>query len=844
MILMALLMVFSTVACDVSDNNSTRVSKESKKDRSDDKENDEDEDESDADTDFQKSEYNKCAMMVYIVGSNLESQNGLATMDIDEMIDSDYDEKLMDIYICTGGASKWHSSEISEDEIAIYKLEDEELVKLDTINTSTMASPNTLQTFINKVYEDTDSDCYNLILWNHGAGAVVGFGADETANYQAMTMPEIVTAIDGSNLIKAGKRFEIIGFDACLMGMIEVATSLDDYAHYLVASEELIPGLGWDYTCFGEITESGDFSGDNVGQIIVDAYAEYYKKRTKYSVEYSLACMDLTKAKKVISELDELASDGINELANGDYGIIAKARSKTKTFGRASGQAFYDTVDLYNLAENLIDCYPDSATAVMNGIDEMVIYYKSNIQRSHGVSVYFPFDNKDYADKWIETYDELESSDNYKIFLDGFVKVLNGESIAEWDIANQVAQQNANNKSQYSIQLTDEQAAAYAKGTVSIWKKVPGEQDFYECQIRNTDVTLMDDGTLVSNFDERVFYLSNGAGKEISCTIFEIDRNDEYVMYEGGLLVTPKGEYSFIPVNVYIRVDDQNPNGEIVGFYVETYIEDTNLFPQLISYQFNDGDSIEPFVFNRQAIYNTDGTVAPFDDWEGPFYYNTAYMKYDGEIKCELRNDSNIDTDFYFCLFDVEDTQGNYYYAGTFEPDERLTDGTYVTDGQDDTLSQDEPYNLDEGKAALYDSYGEQVVVINQPDGYEIASDSGKDKIKVYFLNDNGKRTTTHISIEKDPSYHYYNYLINGTVPSDVVNPDFMCEVESYSVSQQEILIATYDSNRTSHDIEKMALVPYIDCYGKQHYLTFTCYQFAEMSDDEIIEIVDEFIER
>ena len=42
-------------------------------------------------------------------------------------------------------------------------------------------------------------------------------------------------------------KIDIIGFDACLMGMMEVAYQLKEHAEIVVGSEELEPGKGWDY---------------------------------------------------------------------------------------------------------------------------------------------------------------------------------------------------------------------------------------------------------------------------------------------------------------------------------------------------------------------------------------------------------------------------------------------------------------------------------------------------------------------------------------------------------------------------------------------------------------------
>lgn len=41
-----------------------------------------------------------------------------------------------------------------------------------------------------------------------------------------------------------GERIDLLGFDACLMGMMEVAYELQDHTDIMVFSEETIPGGG------------------------------------------------------------------------------------------------------------------------------------------------------------------------------------------------------------------------------------------------------------------------------------------------------------------------------------------------------------------------------------------------------------------------------------------------------------------------------------------------------------------------------------------------------------------------------------------------------------------------
>lgn len=73
-----------------------------------------------------------------------------------------------------------------------------------------------------------------------------------------------------------GYQVDIIGFDACLMSMYEVGTSFSPYTRYLLGSELLEPGIGWDYTVLGNITAlasaQGDVAPQDVGGLVVRTY--------------------------------------------------------------------------------------------------------------------------------------------------------------------------------------------------------------------------------------------------------------------------------------------------------------------------------------------------------------------------------------------------------------------------------------------------------------------------------------------------------------------------------------------------------------------------------------------
>ena len=75
-----------------------------------------------------------------------------------------------------------------------------------------------------------------------------GVGADGSSDNDQLTLAELHDGIaSGLDSAKVGA-LDFLGFDACLMATYETASTLQDVANLMVASQELEPGYGWDYT--------------------------------------------------------------------------------------------------------------------------------------------------------------------------------------------------------------------------------------------------------------------------------------------------------------------------------------------------------------------------------------------------------------------------------------------------------------------------------------------------------------------------------------------------------------------------------------------------------------------
>ena len=602
-----------------------------------------------------KGNAEKQLIMVYMVGSNLESEEALATLDIMEMMQSDYDRDNLRVLVCTGGASYWWMDGISSEDCQVYEVTEEDLILVDTLDHDNMADRDTLTEFLDFGYTEFPADSYALVLWDHGAGAVLGYGADENHDYDMLTVPEIREALLDTDLCSSGEKFEWVGFDACLMGMLEVADAFTDCSNYLVASEEVVAGHGWNYAFLSDYSEAESKDGQTAGQYIIDSYQDYYENNFLYATEYTMSCMDLSKVSEVEENLDVLMNLASVDLKQGAYSKIARMRDATKTFGKISDTGFYDTVDLYDLARKMRRVYADESDNLLSAINNMVVYEGSNISHAGGVAIYFPYENTEYARDWLEQYEKLGFSASYVNFVKAFESTLLGEEISEWNIEELEPEEteSSTEAGQYRVQLPDELLSNYARASYSIWEE--DEDGTYIAWLISHDVYLSESGELSADFDGNFFFLEDSAGNCLPCTATEIEHTDDgYSKYAIPVMVMPQGQLPMQTAYIHVKVDAEHPEGVISGIY-NTLNTDAGLFPDKSAVTIEEGDIISPFLFARDIVFYEDGSVAPFDTWKSSSGI-AGDFEVTGEFSIAIRPPKGGE---YCFLFNVTDTQGN-----------------------------------------------------------------------------------------------------------------------------------------------------------------------------------------
>ena len=592
-------------------------------------------------------------LMVYMVGSNLESESGCGSADLAEMVESKFDHEKLQVIVCTGGASKWWIEGISTDKCEVHEIMENNIDLKTTLENDNMAKKDTLTEFIDYGTNNYEADSYSLMLWNHGAGAVLGYGVDENHNNEVMSIVDLKDAILGSEFCKSGRKMEWIGFDACLMGMLEVADALSDCSGYMISSEEVVPGFGMNYSFLSDLSKAENMDGVTAGTCILDSFEYFYKNESPYPAEYTLSCIDLSKVGNVKNNWVNLINAAKPDLKNGGYSPVARKRDQALDFGKLDETGFYDSVDMLDIVNGLSSVYPQEAEKLKGALQELVIDQRSNMQNAGGVAIYFPYDNMDYAEAFMKVYEKLDFSDDYVEFLKEFTDIKTGDAIAEWDVSDvePVADTSEGHEGRYMVQLSDGLIQNFARAKYSIWEHEEG--DSYVMWTNSSDVELSEDGVLSAGFDGRIFYVGDSKGESLPCSAIEIEHNEDYSIYSIPIELFDLEAFEFSLAYVHFKVGKDYPDGVICGIY-NTMDEEAGLYPDRTEVKIGDKTEIYPFIFAREIKFNDDGTVAPFDEWKSTSGMGKG-ITIKGEFEVTMKDAQNED---YCCIFQVHDTQG------------------------------------------------------------------------------------------------------------------------------------------------------------------------------------------
>lgn len=363
-------------------------------------------------------------LFIYMCGSDLESKQGAATKNIEEILSTQLDDNI-NVVIQTGGAKNWRKYDISPTKSERYIVKDNKLELISSNQNMNMGASTTLSDFLTWGEHNYLSETNMLILWDHGGGSVKGVCFDENYQNDSLSLLELREAFESANL---RKNFEIIGFDACLMASFETAWCIKDYADYMVASEEISPTEGWDYITLLNSFSTKDDSAE-VGIDICDSFMEKCEKNGKDDIS-TLSLFDLSGLDSFMDDFNLFAEELIGFVSNNNiFSRVIAGAKRCEKFGLDSVfSGSTNMIDFQNFAQIIYLHDSNMYLKIYDIVEKVVIYCSTNYNRDNGgISFYYPIECKE---KEIANYISLGISNEYNRFLSTYFQNVPKQTIS------------------------------------------------------------------------------------------------------------------------------------------------------------------------------------------------------------------------------------------------------------------------------------------------------------------------------------------------------------------------------------------------------------------------------
>jgi hypothetical protein len=289
--------------------------------------------------------------------------------------------------------------DLKDDQARRYKVTHGQATMMAELGPLNSASSAAVTDFLTWGKQTAPADRTVVILWNHGSGwslqdglaksfakQVSAIFSDDTSKAPLLANVKVRQAIEQSGIV-----LDVLGFDGCNMGTIEAMYEFRALAPILIASQELEPNTGWDYTAIlsGLAAQPGQ-STESLAAGFVASYRasmESVPPTTEHAA--TLAALRSAKLEPLAVESDRVARLYLNRLAD----PLLKAQAVTElTAARKNVQAIdlfaqpYQYVDLADLLPRL-----DPATTISRLMTDALIaeYHGKDRPGAHGMSIVF-----------------------------------------------------------------------------------------------------------------------------------------------------------------------------------------------------------------------------------------------------------------------------------------------------------------------------------------------------------------------------------------------------------------------------------------------------------------------
>lgn len=637
-------------------------------------------------------------VLVYMCASDLESNHGCATADLNEMINATAYCGNLRFVVEADGVKEWQNDIFKSSDKNRLLIEKGQYNLLETEKSTNMGKPETLKNFLTWAVPEYSSQYMVLDFWDHGGGSVSGVCFDERCGYDSLSAEEIDTALKSVYDILPQK-FEIIGFDACLMATVEMANILVPYANYMSASQENEPGNGWDYQCFAEAVKAGAKSGGDVAPYLRKYYFESCKQTGEQDM-CTFSTVDLSKIDDFVKAFNDYSEEAYAYAENGNLNMVITAAKNSQSFGPNNySEGFTNMVDAGDLLKNSSAFSSVKAQKALKALEACVVDIHNGRFRKNagGLSVYYPIcvqgtselsdftriapspyylalvdmcaygcstmgkiddNNADslvdgFSGYWQGSDSINESAYDYWQQGDSGPSISASETAIQFDTAPQI-----NSDGYYSFKISPDSLidveSIYCNVLECFYDEDDGKTYLLDMGT-DFDVDMdWDTGVCSDNFNGTWFVLGDGQGLCVYLTDIIWDDNEHCALYTAPVLINDTGSKEEEDV-MFLKIKQSFPisgsgemKTEILG---AAYGIGENGEASKYTYQLQSGDRIEPVYYAYDA-----------DTYEYQFYYYGEAYTYKGGGFDDIDMGELEDSDYLYG-FQLTDYYGNTTYT-------------------------------------------------------------------------------------------------------------------------------------------------------------------------------------
>lgn len=599
-------------------------------------------------------------IMVYMVGSDLESQGGYASSDILEMLESGMTGRNSNLLVYTGGATSWELN-IPSNVNTVYALNESGDTLEEVASTGrsvNMGEADTLLDFLNYARDNYPAEKYGLIFWDHGGGPLYGFGSDELYGYDGLSIWELQDALGASGF--SGNKLEFIGFDACLMASIEVAAMLSDYAKYMIASEEVEPGSGWDYSFLKTLNTTSDTT------VLLQSILEAYRVSMEtnfWKPDYTLSCVDLSMLMTAVDSMAGVWEKMRGDLEAGGYADLADSRNQTKRFGISAvsdrGSSF-DLVDVGDMLSKLGSGYEALTDQVLQGLEASLVGHVTNVESASGLSMYYPYDNKNLYQQGGNLFDFSEFLTGYHSYMDLFASQwLTDTGDLRWNDTQSIETRDG----YLVLQLEEEQLQELCQVTYTILKYVP-QYDAYCALLTDYPVSPNQEGEIRIPRNPDVFMMHTDAEYEgfegvlWSVTLAEPGMTRNRYVSSNSCLLTSQEVIAGGTEPIQITFCDDLAAGEV---RIQSVLSRSWADAAFFGRQDVSIENYGAVAYDWHTLfptYDQEGNLLPWQQWEGDGTYWLTMCNYGESFWFEKTSLQALEGEYY-CQVVMKDASGN-----------------------------------------------------------------------------------------------------------------------------------------------------------------------------------------